>query len=326
MQPSTSETDTVYEITVGSEDKVSASKGKVTKGKENFVWTDTEVELLLSITQEYKTQKTNEGVYWDSCKNKYSELNEMFVEKLMLVDQTKAKGEYPHEVIEFLKDPARLSRKIKQLRNKYATAVRAGKRSGGGRQVFKFYDLCQDVFGGNAAAEQIPGGVETNHHGPEPISGTMVNQENVELSEQKNTILEYHENCSGDELFVSAKAQPTKRRHLITDLRNQKLKKKITTDEQLINIAQKELILQEQMISKISEIQQAKAIKSLSESVNSIGQSLSEGFRSIAAVMAQSQGALSYNHRVMSPGLHVTHQNNPTLFDPSRSIDNEDFL
>ena len=31
------------------------SKDQVTKGKENFMWTDTEVELLLSITQEYKT-------------------------------------------------------------------------------------------------------------------------------------------------------------------------------------------------------------------------------------------------------------------------------
>lgn len=325
MQASTSEAeDTVSEITVNTDAK--KSKYNVTKGKENFVWTDTEVELLLSITQEYKTRKTNEGVYWDSCKNKYSELNEMFVEKLMLVDQTK--GEYPHEVVEFQQNPARLSRKIKQLRNKYATAVRAGKKSGGGRQVFKFYDLCQDVFGGNAAAEQIPGGIETNHHGPEPISGTMVNQENVEPSQQENTILDSDENCSGDELFVPAKAQPTKRRHLITDLRSQKLKKKITTDQQMINIAQKELVLQEKMISKISEgeIQQAKAIKSLSESVNSIGHSLSEGFRSIAAVMGRSHGAVSYNHRAMSPGFHVAHQNNPKLFDPSMPIDNEDFL
>ena len=210
---------------------------KVKRGKENFVWTDTEVELLLSITQEYKTRKTNEGVYWDSCKNKYSELNKMFVEKLMLIDQTKAKDDYPHEVIEFVKNPARLSRKIKQLRNKFATAVRAGKRSGGGRQVFKFYELCQDVFGGNAAAEQIPGGIETNHRGPEPIGGAMVSQENVEPSEQENTVLECDENCSGDELFVPAKAQPSKRRHLISDLRNLKLKKKITTDQQMINIA-----------------------------------------------------------------------------------------
>ena len=93
----------------------------------------------------------------------------------------------------------------------------------------------------------------------------MVSQENVEPSEQENTVLECDENCSGDELFVPAKAQPSKRRHLISDLRNLKLKKKITTDQQMINIAQKELFLQEQMMNKLSEseIQQAKAIKSL---------------------------------------------------------------
>ena len=59
--------------------------------------------------QSRRSTKHDEGVYWDSCKNKYSELNEMFVEKLMLIDITKAKDDYPHEVIEFVKNPARLS-------------------------------------------------------------------------------------------------------------------------------------------------------------------------------------------------------------------------
>ena len=91
----------------------------------------------------------------------------------------------------------------------------------------------------------------------------------------------------------------------------------------MINIAQKELVLQEQMMNKLSEseIQQDKAIKSLSVSVNSIGQSLSEGFRSIAAVMAQSQRALRNSHP-MPPGFHNSHQNNRRMFDPSMSIDN----
>lgn len=93
--------------------------------------------------------------------------------------------------------------------------MRAGEKSGERRQVFKFYNLCQDVFGGNVAAEQIPGVIETINHGPEPISGTMVNQENVEPSEQENTILECNENFSGDELFVPAKAQLSKHHHLL---------------------------------------------------------------------------------------------------------------
>ena len=33
------------------------------QGKENFTWTETEVEFLLLIMQEYKTRKTNKEVY-----------------------------------------------------------------------------------------------------------------------------------------------------------------------------------------------------------------------------------------------------------------------
>ena len=66
---------------------------------------------------------------------------------------------------------------------------------------------------------------------------------------------------------------PTKRRNLLSDLRDQKLNKKMSNDQQMINIAQKELALQEQLIKKISEgeSQQASAIKSLSESITAIG-------------------------------------------------------
>ena len=54
MQASTSEAGDV--IIVNTDAK--KCNNKVNRGKENFVWTDTEVELLLSITQEYKTRKT----------------------------------------------------------------------------------------------------------------------------------------------------------------------------------------------------------------------------------------------------------------------------
>ena len=79
-------------ITLAAE-SVDANKRK-RSNTENFVWTDSEVELLLSIVQEYKTQKTNDGVYSDSCKNKYTELNDMFAEKLLFMEGT-PNDEYP---------------------------------------------------------------------------------------------------------------------------------------------------------------------------------------------------------------------------------------
>ena len=57
-------------ITLAAE-SVDANKRK-RSNTDNFVWTDSEVELLLSIVQEYKTQKTNDGVYWDSCNGRHT--------------------------------------------------------------------------------------------------------------------------------------------------------------------------------------------------------------------------------------------------------------
>lgn len=64
-------------------------------------------------------------------------------------------------------------------------------------------------------------------------------------------------------VICSSKYTAYQRHHLINDLKEQTLKKKFTTDQQMLNIAQKDLVLPEQMINRINEsdIQQVKAIK-----------------------------------------------------------------
>ena len=49
-----------------------------TKGKpESSIWTDDEVELLL--TEEYKVKQTAENVDWESYQSKYSDILELFI-------------------------------------------------------------------------------------------------------------------------------------------------------------------------------------------------------------------------------------------------------
>ena len=284
MQQQSLETSEIVEVApkTAMAETVDANKRK-RSSTENFIWTDAEVELLLSIVQEYKTQKTNDGIYWDSCKSKYTDLNEMFVDKLAVVNGI-PNDDYPHKHTEFQNNPTRLARKIKQLRNKFVAAVRAGKRSGGGRQVYRFYEECQNVFGGNAAATEIPGAIETDHSGVHAVTSAK-DKENVEedLEEDAGATIPYDDPL------------PPKRRHLISDLRNQELNKKISTDQQMINIAQKELVLQELMVNKIAESdsQQANALKALSESITIIGQSMSEGFKNIATAIGEKKSGSS---------------------------------
>lgn len=50
------------------------------KGK-SYVWTDTEVELLLSVTLEYEVNKIQENEDWESSQSKYSSILALFLEQ-----------------------------------------------------------------------------------------------------------------------------------------------------------------------------------------------------------------------------------------------------
>ena len=136
------------------------------------------------------------------------------------------------------------------------------------------------MFGGSTSADEILGGVETNN-----VSIVTANEKMKD--DVKPDVLDTETAVQPSEKSSLDSPTPTKRCNLLSDLRDQKLKK-MSNDQQNINIAQKELALQEQLIKKISEgeSKQASAIKSLSESMTAIGQSLSEGFKNIASAMA----------------------------------------
>ena len=58
-----------------------SNKSKSTNKKsqaEPFVWTDDEVDLLLSVVLEYKVSRTSENVDWETCQSKNSNILELF--------------------------------------------------------------------------------------------------------------------------------------------------------------------------------------------------------------------------------------------------------
>ena len=54
-----------------------------------------------------------------------------------------------------------LTTKLKNIRTKYRKAVDAGKKSGYGRVILIFNELCEKIWGGSPATTQIQGGVES---------------------------------------------------------------------------------------------------------------------------------------------------------------------
>ena len=61
------------------------------------VWTDDECELLLSVTLQYKVQKSSEGIDWESVRSKYDDILVLFREALPPTPEESCGKEYPHE-------------------------------------------------------------------------------------------------------------------------------------------------------------------------------------------------------------------------------------
>ena len=67
--------------------------------------------------------------------------------------------DYPHRPEEISK--ASVASKLKGIRTKYRKAVDAGRKSGQGRVVELYFTLCQEIWGGSPATEQLHSGLES---------------------------------------------------------------------------------------------------------------------------------------------------------------------
>lgn len=67
--------------------------------------------------------------------------------------------DYPHKGEEITKQC--LTNKLKSIRLKYRQAVDTGKRSGHGRVVLLYYQLCKSIWGGSPATQQPESGLES---------------------------------------------------------------------------------------------------------------------------------------------------------------------
>lgn len=102
-----------------------------------------EVSLLLNVVRKYKAYQINAGFDWKSVKTKYADITEMFVKQYPktvtgLVDR----GDFPKfdQQKQFSKE--RVPSKIKAICVKYKAVHDSGRRSGDGRVVATFFDIC----------------------------------------------------------------------------------------------------------------------------------------------------------------------------------------
>ena len=259
-------------------------KEAATGKKQEIVWTDDESEVLLSVTLQYKAQKSAEGIDWESVRSKYEDILVLFREALPDTREEACAKDYPHE-----RDAVNkliLSTKLKNIRIKYRQAVDSGRRSGHGRVVMLYFEMCQQIWGGSPATEQLDGGIESEdlvegqpelqqQPGPSPLS----------ISTQPE------EELSGAQL-PAEEVQTSRRALLDKTLKNykqEKMKRKLPVDAQLLHCAQEELEMKRRLVDRMEHMDKvySENMKCLSSNMEKLTNSISQGFAMLQSLVGQ---------------------------------------
>ncbi len=150
--------------------------------------------------------------------------------------------------------------KVKALRTKFRVALDSGRRSGGGRVVAQFYDLCSNIWGGSPAAESVPCGLETSDS-PLSASSSLATEDgdeadiDLETSEEGNQTLDLPtpKGITGDGLPKRSLIEHLK------DSRDAKLKKPIPFEKQILQVTRDDMSFKKQMLQEMKEANKSHA-------------------------------------------------------------------
>ena len=106
-----------------------------------IAWTDEETGLLLRAVLAFKKDKTDEGLNWNIMRSKYEDIHSKFVSLYLLEAKDTNLNEFPNKNDPTVFTKAMIMGKIKRIKNSYRGALLSGKRNGGGRIVYQFYDI-----------------------------------------------------------------------------------------------------------------------------------------------------------------------------------------
>ena len=118
------------------------------------------MQLLLTVTNEYKVAKSFESIDWESIQSKYGDILERFKLQYPDTERNSCGKDFPHNASEIKKQVVAI--KLKNIRGKYRQSVDSGKRSGHGRVVWLYFDLCESIWGGSPATTSIAAGIESS--------------------------------------------------------------------------------------------------------------------------------------------------------------------
>lgn len=261
-----------------------------------FSWTDDEVELLLKVTNEYKISKTADNVDWESVQKKYSDILDRFKNELEKASGSSGK-DYPHKREEITKQC--LTNKLKSIRLKYRQAVDTGKRSGHGRVVLLYYELCESIWGGSPATQQLASGLESGDitatleaHGDADIATTS-SEGPADASGLEGDVSE------NDSLTESQSLSVKQRRNLLDNKLNnhkqEKLKRKLPKDGQLLEYAKEDIEMKKRLMNHIEKMEERYQdnMAKMSANMEKLSDSIGAGFSVLQGLLVPQHNLLA---------------------------------
>ena len=123
------------------------------KAAVDFFQTDDELQLLLEVLSDFKSKCEFQGESWESKRSKYENILD-----IMLKQYPEDQEKYSNK--EKLNND-RVAVNLKTIRTGDRKACDNGRKSGGGRIVFIFYGLCENLLGGSPAVTSLPNAIDS---------------------------------------------------------------------------------------------------------------------------------------------------------------------
>ncbi|KAM4628576.1 uncharacterized protein ACJ7VT_001052 [Polymixia lowei] len=273
--------------------------------KETFVWTDDEVELLLRVTLDYKSTKLQDHVDWESCHAKYSDIFDAF---LAQYPKNPTDKDFPHDPNAITK--SQVTAKVKNVRGKYRQAVDTGRRSGQGRVVLLFFELCEEIWCGSPATRSVDAGFETGDL--EDSSSNQSSAEGLERPTDSPRSTESH----GSRPPAVVKQRRDMLQAKLNSHRTERLKRRLPAE----TAVQEDIILKKRMLELMEESarRNAENMQQINQNIANITCAIQDGFSLMRQLLVQPQH-ISHPHSSRGGFGQFTHVHPPDTCRPSHT-------
>ena len=144
---------------------------------------------------------------------------------------------------------------MKSIRIKYRHAVDTGRRSGHGRVVLLYFELCEAIWGDSPATTTIPSGIETTQLTVEEGSTSDQDfdpQDAVSVVPTSRADNPVSERESTDAITVKERKELLNTR--LKGHKQEKLKRKLPVDLQMLTVAKEDIQMKKQMFENMDNM------------------------------------------------------------------------